>query len=347
MPTIHRDLAALPKAELHLHLEGCMRFETLVDLCQKHNLDVPADTRNKRFKNFAPHFVNVYIAACQCLRDESDLHRLVLEVAQDAAQSGAKWIEPALSITVYAKRFGGIESTLHILAEAATIAEQSTGVGIGFIISAERHFPLEEAQQLANIVQNNQDQICGRPAIVGFGLHGQEEGHPPEAFANAFEIALNGTHHHILSIPHAGEIAPFSGKGAQSVRGAILVLKANRIGHGILAASDKNVLQLLMDKCVCLDIAVSSNFFLNVVDSISQHPLKALLERGVDCTINTDDSLLFGSSLLQEYTLCREKLGLTDEMLAACAETSFRHSAAPKDVKDKNVTNIQNWLSQQ
>ena len=91
-----RDLCALPKAELHLHLEGSMRRATLMELANKYSIEVPPDTRGQRFSNFDA-FVQVYMAACECLRDESTLFRLVLEVAQDAAASGARWIEPALS----------------------------------------------------------------------------------------------------------------------------------------------------------------------------------------------------------------------------------------------------------
>ena len=133
-----RDLSTLPKAELHIHLEGSMRRSTLISLCNKYNIDIPDDTRGKKFDDFTA-FASVYIAACECLRDESDIHRLVLEVAQDAAESGARWIEPALSMLSFcAGRFGGQVETLRILMKATEVAEEATGVGMGFVVAAER-----------------------------------------------------------------------------------------------------------------------------------------------------------------------------------------------------------------
>mmetsp|Transcript_31876 Transcript_31876/g.54360 ORF Transcript_31876/g.54360 Transcript_31876/m.54360 type:complete len:220 (-) Transcript_31876:230-889(-) len=119
----HRDLTALPKAELHIHLEGSMRRTTLISLCNKYNIDIPKDTRGKKFDDFSA-FASVYIAACECLRETSDLNRLLLEVAEDAAASGARWIEPALSMLSFcAHRFGGKEETLRLLMRAAERAE--------------------------------------------------------------------------------------------------------------------------------------------------------------------------------------------------------------------------------
>uniref|UniRef100_A0A7S2EI49 Adenosine deaminase domain-containing protein n=1 Tax=Ditylum brightwellii TaxID=49249 RepID=A0A7S2EI49_9STRA len=344
------DLVSLPKAELHLHLEGSMRFETLVSLCKKHNIQVPPDTRGQQFEDFSK-FADVYVAACECLRDESDIYRLVLEVAQDAAKSGATWIEPALSIMLYAERFDGIEAALRVLAEAAEKAESETNVGIGFILAVERHFPVSQAEMMANIVhkvtitdeESRRIQIFGRPAIVGFGLHGPEEGYPPEPFANAFKIACEGTG--VISVPHAGEFAPFPGDGAKSVRGAISTLKAKRIAHGVLSVNDNAVLQEIVEKNICLDICVSSNQLLGVVDSIGSHPLRNLIDSGVPCTINSDDSLLFGCNLLCEYAICRDALGLSDEMLASLAQTSFQHSCAPRAVIEDGCNGIKRWLN--
>ena len=340
-----RDLASLPKAELHLHLEGSMRRDTLVELCKKHKVSVPQDTRNQRFDNFDA-FVAVYLAACECLREESDLYRLVLEVAKDAAASGARWIEPALSQSLYNQRFGGAEEALRLLCRAAEEAEKTTGVGIGYIVSAERMLPVVEAEELAKIVKKARSDdsmtICGRPGIIAFGLHGPEEGFPCGPFSKAFNIACEGTG--IISVPHAGEIAPHPGEGPQSVRDANRLLKADRIGHGVLAAADDELLQELIDSNTCLDICVSSNYLLKVVPSREAHPLPDICQRGVICSINSDDSLLFGSSLLSEFEICRSGLMMDDIVLAKLAKNSFRFSCAPKAVVDKGMADIDLWL---
>jgi adenosine deaminase len=342
-----RSLAALPKAELHLHLEGSMRRETLISLCHKHKIAVPEDTRGKKFDDFTA-FANVYIAACECLREEADLRRLVLEVAEDAAASGARWIEPALSMLSFcAERFGGEEETLRLLIGAAEAAEKATGVGMGFIVAAERNFPPADAERLAGIVRkcaaDDSMKINGRQGIIGFGLHGKEEGFPPSPFTKAFSVACEGTG--VSSLPHAGEIAPHPGQGSKSVSDANRLLKAKRIGHGVLAADDDEVLQELINDETCLDICLTSNYLLQVVSSVSCHPLSKLCEKGVACTINSDDSLLFGCDLVTEFALCRNELGMADEDLAKCAKDSFRYSCAPNEVIAKGLLAIDEWLS--
>jgi adenosine deaminase len=236
------DLKALPKAELHLHLEGAMRPETLTELCQKHGVERPADTRGKKFDNFGG-FVSTYVAACECLQDEDDVYRLVREVAEDAAASGALWIEVALSMCIYYQRFGGMIECLKLIMRAATKAEVDTGVGIGLIVSAERMldmFPMEVANELARavdtLVTEGEASINGHLGIVGFGLHGDETTNPPDPFDGIFAIACKGcykgTDCKVAAIPHAGELQPAPGKGAESVRFCVDELGATRIGHG-------------------------------------------------------------------------------------------------------------------
>merc|ERR1719433_459543 len=236
-PAVARSLAVLPKAELHLHLEGAMRPETLTELCRRHGVDRPADTRGKQFSDFGP-FAACYLAVCECLREEEDLTRLVREVAEDAQAYGASWIEPALSCVLYAERFGGVKETLKLLLRAAEAAEAATGVGLGFIVAAERHLPPSEAEGLAQavrgLVDSGEATIRGHAGIVGFGLHAAEVGNPPEPFEGAFEVACAGGA--LAALPHAGELAPAPGKGPDSVRFCVDHLGARRIAHGVLAA---------------------------------------------------------------------------------------------------------------
>mmetsp|Transcript_8941 Transcript_8941/g.21832 ORF Transcript_8941/g.21832 Transcript_8941/m.21832 type:complete len:389 (+) Transcript_8941:38-1204(+) len=353
-----RELSSLPKAELHLHLEGAMRRTTLVELCERHGIQVPMDTAGKRFSDFSA-FRDTYVAACECLREPADIRRLVLEVARDAKASGATWIEAALSFTYYWDRFGGPLQTLKLLAESAEEAELETGVGIGLIVSIERDRGPAEAENLANVVQKafSELSIRGRPAVVGFGLHGTEEGNPPTEFLKAFEIARSGRRRgsgtdtentfRVASVPHAGEIAPSRGMGPQSVIDSVTLLRADRIGHGVLAYGNDKAMRLLADSGVCLDVCPSSNYFLNVVPTIEDHPLTKLLNCGISCTINSDDPLLFGCSLLEEFELCRKSLQMDDTMLAQCAKHSFQHSCAPEDIKTKNLAEIDQWLSKE
>lgn len=345
---VRRDLAALPKANLHLHLEGAMRPSTLTELCKKYDIPRPEDTRHRRFENFSA-FASVYVAACSCLREEADLFRLVREVAEDAKAAGALWVEAALSSTFYSERFGGWEGVLGILLRAAEEAEEKTGVALGYIVSAERMFDKEVAEKLAKQTRQFVDagsKIKGRPGIIGFGLHANEEGNPPEPFAEAVKIACGGGSV-LVPLPHAGELPPHPGRGADSVRFCVDVLGAPRIGHGVLAVEDDELVSHLAAKSVCLDICPTSNFLLRVVDSLAEHPLQHLLAAGVPCTINPDDPLLFGCDLLSEFEVCRAEMGLSDATLAACARYSFIHSRAPEELKKRGLEGVAAWLSRE
>jgi len=269
----------------------------------------------------------------------------VHEVADDARKSGAIWIEPALSLTLYAHRFGGLEPTLKMLLDAAARAEESTGVAMAFIVAAERHEPPSEGMKLAcvvrDMVSSGKAMVCGRLGIVGFGLHSAEADHPPEPFEELFRVACVGG---VVPLPHAGEIAPAPGQGPASVRFCVDTLGAQRIEHGVLAIEDAKLVDDLAAKKVCLDVCPTSNLLLGVTDTLINHPLPRLLSRGVPCTINSDDPLLFGCSLLSEYDICRTTWGMSDLQMAECARTSFVYSRAPPDLVKRGLTGITDWL---
>jgi adenosine deaminase len=361
-PASRRDLKALPKANLHLHLEGAMQPATLAALCDRHGVPPPADTRGRKFANF-DGFLEVFWAACAGVRTHDDLARLIFEVAEDAAADGAWWIEPAFDAARYSTlRAGGPhrlfetqeEGWLFAL-EAAQAASKATGVGIGFVSAVDRIMSrghaMERAAVTAHLVKTGRHMIrSGMPCfagqhagIVAFGLHGKEEGHPPAPFAEAFGVALEGTG--LLSAPHAGEIASRPGAGAVSVAEALDHLRAQRIAHGVLAIEDDALVARLAAEHVCLDVCPTSNLLLGVFASPHVHPLPRLLGAGVPCTLGSDDPLLFGASLLDEFMLCREHMGLEDDLLAAMARNSFIYSGAPQTVKEAGVAAVAAWSS--
>jgi len=342
-----RDLAKLPKCELHVHLEGAMRTTTLVELCKKHGVAVPPDPRGKSYSNFDA-FAACYRAACECLREKDDVHRIVLEFAEDALDAGCHWVEVAPSLQLWCDRFGGMEQAWLLLLEAAEAAEAALGgkVAIAYIAAAERHEPVENAESLATIVASIVDRkmhmINGRNGIVAFGLHSAEPGNPPQPFAEAFKIARACG---LRSCPHAGEIAPGDGvSGVDSVLSAVDDLHAHRIHHGTLCHTDDALVARLIQEEVCLDMCPTSNVLLGVVPSVEEHPLPVLLRKGVHLTINSDDPLLFGPRLLEEFNTCRDKLLMTDKELAQAARYSFQHSCAPEAVKAKGIAEIEIWM---
>jgi adenosine deaminase len=244
------------------------------------------------------------------------------------------WVEAATYVPRHRERLGPDEEILAIAIDEATEAGATRGVGLGVLIASDRTLDPSDAVVQAELAAS----FAGR-GVTSFGLHNDEglPGTEPGRFTRAFDIARQAG---LLSCPHAGELA-----GPESVRGALDALGADRIQHGVRAVEDTALVERLAADGVCLDVCPTSNCMLSVVPSIEEHPLPALLDAGVRCSINADDPLLFGPGLLEEYELCRNRLGLTDDQLAFVARCSIEASAAPPALKASAGRGIDAWLS--
>jgi adenosine deaminase len=323
-----RDLRALPKAHLHIHLEGAMRPATLQETAAAAGVEVPPI---RGFGNFSA-FSGMYVAACHTLTSPDALARLTREVIEDSARDGAVWIEPAIYLPHHNALLGPSEEVLDIVLGAAAAAARANDIGAGVIVAADRTLDPADSVEQALLAAK----YAGR-GVVGFGLANDEEGHPPEPFAEAFAIAREAG---LLSVPHAGEL-----DGPASVRGALDALGANRVQHGVRAVEDPELVRRLADSPVCLDVCPTSNVLLSVVPDLAAHPLPALLEAGVRCSLNADDPLLFGPNLLEEYELVRTTMGLDDATLAHVATCSIDASGAPEELKRTARAGIAAWLA--
>ena len=323
-----RDLKALPKAHLHLHLEGAMRPETLTELAAESGRQVPPI---RGFQGFAA-FAGMYVAACEVLSTEARLRRVVSEVVEDAAADGVVWIEPAFYAPRYAAVFGSARAATEIVLDELASSGHRLGVGTGLIVAADRTVDpaeaVEQAEMAASLAQ------CG---VVGFGLANDETRWPPEPFAEAFRVAR---HAGLLCVPHGGELL-----GPESVAGCIDACGADRVMHGVRAVEDPELVKRIADLGICLDVCPTSNVALSVVDRLEDHPLPQLIDAGVMCSINADDPLLFGPGIADEYEICRARLALGDAALAQVAAWSLEASAAPAELIDRHLAAIGDWLS--
>jgi adenosine deaminase len=220
---------------------------------------------------------------------------------------------------------------LDILLDSGQRASRELGVGVGFILSANRTRPPEEAVELAQLAARYAD-----AGVVGFGLADDETRGAAELFGEAFAIAREAG---LISAPHAGEHG-----GPESVRAALDVLGAKRIMHGVRSASDPSLLHRLVEEEITLDVCPTSNVVLQVVPTLAEHPLPALLAAGVSVSLNADDPLFFNSGVLAEYQLARTHFGLDDATLAAIARTSIQSSGAPTTLKSVALARIEAWL---
>jgi adenosine deaminase len=325
---VSRDLKALPKAHLHLHLEGGMRPATLAERAAHYGIPLPTVGDYHSFTEFAA----MYEAACAVLRTHDDLRRLVREAVEDAAASGAVWLEMGVRPTIHRGKFAGDADVLDTMLEEAGRAGADLGVGVGALMTVDRTAPLGIAMEEAELACDR----VGR-GVVSFGLANDEVGHPPEGFAEPFALCREAG---LLSCPHAGEL-----EGPASIWGALDALCADRIQHGVRCLEDPVLVERLAASDVCLDVCPTSNACLGVVPSIEEHPLPRLLEAGITCSLNGDDPLFFGASLLDEYELCRSRLGLSDEQLAGIARASIGASGAPAALKTSAGAGIDAWLA--
>jgi adenosine deaminase len=210
-----RDLAALPKAHLHIHLEGGMRPGTLHELATAADLEVPPV---RGYGSFAA-FAGMYLAACQVLRAPDDLRRLVDELVADAAAAGAAWVEPSFYPPNHNARLGPDEAVLEVVLDELRASAGRHGIGAGLMVAADR--TADPARAL------DQARLAARYAgegVVAFGLVNDEAAFPPEPFAQAYAVARDAG---LLATPHAGELA-----GPASVLGALDALGAQRVQHG-------------------------------------------------------------------------------------------------------------------
>jgi adenosine deaminase len=339
-----RDLAALPKAHLHLHLAGAMRPATLVELAaeQGRRLPVelldPAGTRlDVTARRGWSRFQRLYDAAREVVSGPDEVRRLVLEIAEDERSAGSGWVEVQVDPSSYAARLGGLQATVEVVLDAMAAAEAATGVGMALVVAANRTRHPADAETLARVAKRFAGTAPGRPGVVGFGLSNDETKGPPEQFAKAFRIARDAG---LLSVPHAGEL-----RGTRSVRGAVEALRADRLGHGVRSVEDPETVQLLAERGVVLEVCPASNVALGVAGGIELVPVRQLRAAGVPVALGADDPLLFRSGLLDQYAAVRAQQGLDDEALAGLAADAVRGSAAPEQVRERLLGGIEGWLA--
>jgi adenosine deaminase len=334
-----RPLDALPKAHLHLHFTGSMRHATLVELAAAHGVHLPEALREEWPPQLSGadergwfRFQRLYDVARSVLRTEADLRRLLLETAEDERREGSGWLEIQVDPSGYAARFGGLTAFMELILDATDAAAAATGVGIGVIIAANRTRHPLDARTLARLAAR----MAGQ-GVTGFGLSNDERKGQAADFEPAFRIAGRAG---LLLDPHGGELV-----GPSSVRACLDDLGADRIGHGVSAAQDYDLLQRLARRETVLEVCPASNVAMGVAAKPEDVPLRPLLEAGITVALGADDPLLFGHRLTAQYELARSALQLGDGELAELARMSVRGSVAPTAVQAALLAGIDAWLA--
>lgn len=322
-------IAGLPKAELHVHHVGSARPETVAELAARHpDTPVPKDLDELRafytFTDFA-HFIDVYLAVVDLLRTPEDIRLLTYEVIEGLAGQCVRYAE--LTMTPYTSVVRGIpiEAYTEAIEDAREAAERDHGIVIRWIYDIPGEVGVERAEATVRYAVEH-----GPAALVGFGLGGPEVPRPP--FADYFARARAAGLH---SVPHAGESTD-----ARSVRDALDHLGAERIGHGIRAIDDPDLVERLAAERIPLEICPTSNVATRCVARLDDHPIRALRDAGVIVTVNSDDPPIFGTTLNQEYAVAARLLDLDEAGLAALATAAVDAAFAPDEVKRRTRREI-------
>ncbi len=308
-------LAALPKAELHLHLEGSIAPETAVELAARHGTPLTRDDVLQRyayadFKGFLEAFKWV----TTLLHAPEDYALVAERLAQQLAAQNVVYAEVTLSVGVMLRRKQDPMANFVAIRGAVACAK---GLRVAWVFDAVRQFGPAAAMEVARLAAQVKSE-----GVVAFGLGGDELALPAAAFLKAYEYAAAQGLHRLV---HAGEIG-----GPESVRDAIEILGAERIGHGLAAMRDASTVDLLADRQVPLELCPSSNLRTGALArqlgrpdaQLADYPLRSLFRRGLRMTLSTDDPAMFGTTLIDEYGLAY-KLGFAPFELARLAEMSF------------------------
>ena len=319
------DVAALPKAELHVHHVGSASVDTVARLAERHagSTAVPADrdelARLFEFTDFA-HFIDVYLQVVDLLRTPEDLWTLTHEVGLGLVEQNVRYAE--LTMTPYTSMAVGIAAEEYV--EAIEDARRRLEADHDLVLRWCFDIPGESGVPAADATLDVALRL--RPeGLVSFGLGGPEIGVPRPQFAPHFAQAVAAG---LRSVPHAGEST-----GPETIWDAVRELKAERIGHGIAAVHDPVLLEHLAAEGVVLEVCPTSNVRTKSVASLAEHPLPAIVAAGVPVTINSDDPPMFGTTLNHEYEIARDLLGLDDAGLVDLARAAVDHSFAPDAVK--------------
>jgi aminodeoxyfutalosine deaminase len=277
-----------PKIELHVHLEGTVRPDTLRAIAKRNDYALPDDLESLyRFRDFA-HFIEVWILTTNALRTDADWRQMVVDYADEAASHGCVYLEGIFSPAERVRRGCDWQEIFEGVCAGADEARELHGVEVRLTPDIPRGFTQEEARATVEWAARYRDR-----GVVGVGLGGLEAEFPPEPYEEVFALAKSLG---LGSVPHAGEAA-----GAESVRGALESLGADRIRHGIRSVEDPGLVSELAGRGTVLDVCPLSNLRTGVVRSLEEHPLPQLVAAGVQCSISTDDPAMFDTDLTRDY----------------------------------------------
>jgi adenosine deaminase len=337
-PTSHnveQFIEMLPKAELHMHLEGSLEPEMLLRLARRNGIPLRWQSQAEvyaayDFANLAD-FLTLYFHGCRVLVQDRDFYEAASAYLTRASKENVKRAEIFLGPQSFTERGVPLAAVMQGVLGAIADAQTGTGIRAGFIVSVHRHRPVAEALKLLD------DIAPWRDAVLGVGMGGPELNYPPGRFKPFFAKARACGYRTTV---HAGEEGP-----ASYIREALRELNPDRLDHGVAVLQSDSLIRDLADRQIPLTVCPLSNVRLKVVPSLDEHPLKAMLRCGLRVSVHSDDPSYFGGYVNANYRACQRALNLSIEDLAELARNSFLSSFAPPEEIQRGLEMVETHLA--
>ncbi len=328
-------IKGLPKAELHLHIEGTFEPELMFKIAERNNIKTKYSSveQLKEAYNFnnLQEFLNIYYEGANVLINEADYYDLTFAYLKKAASENVLHCEIFFDPQTHTGRGVSFETIINGISNATKDAESEFGITTKLIMC----FLRDDNEDFAFATLHQA--LKFKDKIVGVGLDSAEVGNPPEKFAKVFESAIEEG---FLTVAHAGEEGP-----AEYVWSALNNLKVSRIDHGNRSMEDENLLKVLSDRKMPLTVCPLSNLKLQVVNDLKKHPLKEMINKGLFVTINSDDPAYFGGYINDNYSAMAQALNLSKEDLCMLAKNSFNASFLSVEEKEKMIQKVDEYYN--
>jgi len=334
--TPEQFVAGLPKAELHMHIEGSIEPDLFLRLARRNDVAIRWDSEDAlraayHFEDLQD-FLDLYYDGCRVLVQACDFHDVTYAYLARAHADRVTHAEMFLGPQGHTSRGVPLATVMEGVLAAMAAAQTDLGITSGLIVVAQRHRSQDEALALLEALQPWYDRL------LGFGLGGAEVGNPPSKFVEFFRRCRERG---FKVVAHAGEEGP-----AAYVREAVELLQVQRLDHGNACLDDPDLVGMLAQRRIPLTVCPLSNLKLRVVSSMSRHPLKQLMDAGLCVTVNSDDPSFFGGYVNENYLACQRALGLGLDELAGLARNSFEAACIPAGQRQSSLASIDAWLAQ-
>jgi len=322
--------AHMPKAELHLHLEGTLEPQMLLELARRNNVPVRFSSAEEVCRAYEftdlQSFLDIYYEGAAVLRTGDDFHGITAAYLRRAAADGVRHVEPFFDPQTHTQRGVPFDDVVEGIVSALREGERDLGISWRLIMCFLRDLPAEDAIETLGLA------LPYRDVITAVGLDSAEIGNPPEKFVGVFDLARSEG---FQAVSHAGEEGD-----ADCVRRTLDILHVSRIDHGVRAMEDRELVARLVRERMPLTVCPLSNVRLGVFPTMRDHPLTDMLDVGIVATVNSDDPAYFGGYVVDNYRAAIDALGLTREHLHTLASNSFEASFLPASEKDARLTEV-------